>query len=817
MADFEILFLWFLKPWLPFGAVLLAALAFSMVMSYVWLTRSSGRSGTVSSRVRRRWLPLVALVAPATVALGFSGILFPVAPPETLFLRSRAIGAGTDPVEPGCLKRVSEALRRDTLLDPGCLAAYLQGTDGMALSERSVRAARRLLSSVPRSALLSDDKESKKNFERVLEDATKQALEAEGRSSDDSNLTATVRGRISALVRWWAQAGASRPIDVGPVVDRALQAFDWASFDEKDYSLGTTELIKALQEAVELAISETPPRTLDPGQLPASPNPRRRQVPGVVQEIEAAVVQLAVAQRNVRAAVIEYHPRSEERPEARTWNRLAAKLAEGAGTATGKPVAVALVPGSVRSPGSLLRVVGEPWKTHLNYTDSFKIFAQLRFGDAPSEQWSVSLETETDGSRTPVHFSCGGHPSPDESQPLTDCFPNNWKDLDAGSSAVLNLDVTHNAKIEPTTSLILTITFPRDMGFQPLSVTVADKPESSRITVGIDRHSELFPKLDLTLSCLLESGSRVAYQPSIQWLKSAIGEGGRAPLAKGGEGALIRYDSTNTGIWIYPDGLDWNLVRESIMPRMIVKRAVPFAHLMDEPSEELYGAALFPTAIAAPGMPDGFGARGSIPLRPRRGSPLAPGTDPATNLVLPSTTRILMPEAVPIAFSMIPAHLSTGALATQESSAAPLAWRIDLPDSIDGKQGGRVWYFSVNPEYQGLLLPRNCQPEKEEVLRLLCDGPLDMVQSFEPVYEEKRFFAFWLWILRAARESAIMWKNDAPLLEADPVPPIFVSPAMVSRARIASASGGMLLVGVGLLFHGIFLVWLRLRGDRHIY
>lgn len=815
--DFDILSLWFLKPWLPFGLMLLALLVFSLAMSYVWLTRPSGRSGSTPPNARRRWFLSAALFVPTTVALGFSSTIFPVAPPEVLFLRSQAIGAGTNPVESECLESVTEAIRLDTPLQLGCLAAYLHGTDGEPLSQKAVGAAGPPLPSVSRVELLSNVEASKKKVEQALEVAAQRALNAEGRSTASAALAASFQRRISALAHWWAAAGVSRSIDAAPVVERALQGFDWGRFDEEDYRRASPSLVGALQEAVELALAQVSPRVLSPGELPAAPNPRPRQRPGVIQEIEAAVVRLLVARRNVRAAVIEYHPRREERPEARTWNRLAASFAEGADTATGKAVAVALIPGSTRSPGSLVRILGEPWKSHSNPTGQFKAFAQLSFGATLSERWSLSLEAETGGDKKLVRFICGNLSQPRERQFLTDCFPN-WSSLGAGSSAVLELDVFPAPPIEPETSLTLTITFPDHMGFQPLAVPFPKEDESSHVAVAIADRSEYFQELDSTLSCLLEPGARVADQPSIQWLKLAIGEGGRAQIVKNQGGAVVRYDTTTQGIWIYPADLNWDWIREYVLPKLIVERAVPFAHLMDEPSEELHGAALFPVAVAAPEMPDGFGARTPFPLRPRRlsGSPLAAGIDPATGLGLPTTARLLMPEAVPVAFSMIPAHFSVGAVAAHERSVAPLAWRVDLPDSSDGStRGGRIWYFSVNPEYQGLLLPNDCQTDRGQVAALLCYGSIKEVQSYEPVYEEKRFFTFWLWFLRAARASAIAWKDDTPPLKEQPIPPMFVSPAMVSRARIASASGGMLLVGTGLLLHGIFVVWLRVRGYRH--
>ena len=228
----------------------------------------------------------------------------------------------------------------------GCLSAYLQGTDGKVLSNSSVKVAHRPLSTVGLTSILNNDEK----FQEAVLLATKNVLHAEGRSDESVGSNGALSERISTQSRWWTAADASRLIDAGPVVERALQAFDWKRFNEEDYARGSTEVIEALQDAVEIALDEAAPEILDLGQFPEAPNLRRRQRPGVIQAIEAGVVQLLVARRNIRAALIEFHPRSDEKPELTAWNRLASSLDDGIGTATGEAVIVALVPGSAPSP-----------------------------------------------------------------------------------------------------------------------------------------------------------------------------------------------------------------------------------------------------------------------------------------------------------------------------------------------------------------------------------------------------------------------------------------------------------------------------------
>ena len=427
------------------------------------------------------------------------------------------------------------------------------------------------------------------------------------------------------------------------------------------------------------------------------------------------------------------------------------------------------------------------------------------------------LEREVNGTIELLPIRCGNKVELRQKRSLIDCFPDETP-LNAGRSAVLAIDALLEEPLSPESNLTLTITFPDNFGFQPLRESVAEKVGSGGIAVDVDDPLwTYYNELDETLSCLLNPGSEVANEPSIQRLKLALGEMNKAEIRKERGGAVLRYDRRSRGIWIYPDGLSWTQISEGIEKKMIVERAIPFAHLMDEPQDRLFGTALFPFAIASPGMPDGFGARSPIPLRPLRlgDNLLAAGVDPASGLDLPATARILMPGAEPVAFSMLPAHLfSRGALATHESSAAPFAWRVDLPDLVNAKRGGRIWYFSIDPKFQGLLLGNKCHPENKDLLEFLCTADLPRVQSFEPVYEEKRFFTLWLWMLRAARESAVTWQNDAPIPLSYYSPPVFVSPAMIAQARIDSATSGLVVISAGVLLHAVFVIWLRWRGRR---
>ena len=808
--------LWMLKPWLPFGGLfLLLAISF-LIASYTWSNRPSGRTGTERISAFHRMAPLGILVIPLLVLLGLAQLLFPFAPPETLVLRSRALRSVDKPVTQPCLTELFDELGRGAAKAPVCLASFLPYGDDSAETREALDRALSQLGDSPtftRWEILTDSPAFEDKMEEILVRVVDELY------PDDTNEMKTRRARdlTSALgiqVRWWPLASASRRVDAGPVVDKALEIFGQAQFSELDYREAEPRLIAALQAAVERAVAMVAPRPLDNAEPPPSPDPPSLR-PDVVEAIEVAVVRLLAAKRNIAAGIVEFHRRRDENASENAWRRLRQSLLDAVSTATGNPTGLTLIPGSDISSAGYLDIVGEPW---LRSTPGgeWTVHAQLRLSESPQPSWILNLETDTTGGRQDERFECSVSTrldsTPQTSRSLTDCLPQGLPL--AGKSVVLSLRLGKARPVLPN-AMWLSITFGNSDGIPPLLRKVAlDKPSS--VPISTSKNGGL---LHQTLSCLLDPNSTVSDMASIRRFRAVLEleEGGKAPFVlqdAGSDGTVIVLDPhPHNGIWIHPAGIDLSRIRAEVIDRSLVReRAVPIKHLL-EPGKELHGVPLFPIAFAGPGLPDGIDRLLSTPLVPERnGTDFRNISDPAQNLLEPRSTRVMLPYARPVAFSALPMLRSGSLLSAHAFSAAPLAWRIDLPPS-PGKRGGVLWYFDLDAKRQGLLLPESCIPEQKDV-DFFCRGSHSEVQSFEPVYDEMRFFPLWLAVLRAARVSAVAWQDDTTEPHEQVTVPVFMTSEMLSRARVASASSGLLMLAVSLSGYAAFLILLRLRQRR---
>ena len=814
-----ILSLWTLEPWLPLGGLFLLLAAVFLVASYAWRSRPSGRTGTERNSTFKRLASLGILAFPLLVLLGLIQLLHPLAAPETLVLRSRALRPGPFPAHvPAhvptthpCLNEVFDRLTRGAPEPPGCLTNFLPNGDDSAATREAVRRALPHMASGPRHStreILAESPAFKAWITKIASNAI-----AKPPAARPAKTEAELAKALAVRARWWPLASASTPVDAGPVVDHALALFDASAFTELDYQNADTDLVAALQSAVERAVATVAPRPLGGSVPPPPPGPRPDTRPDVVEAIEAAVFRLLVANRNVRVGIVERHRRQDEDASVNAWRRLRQTLLEADSTATGKPVGLVLLPGSVSASAAYLDVVGEPW-LRTTSTGERIVHAQLRLGEIPHPSWKLALEDDTGGT---LSFQClvpgraAGGTVAAHTHRLNDCLPGTAA-LRPGQSVVLSLRLGNKATTPPPTMRLRVV---YSAGVQPLLRNVETRPSDSVSIVTSTRDGALRG----TLSCLLDRESAVTNEESIRRFRRALVEGGKAPVELGpvrspspsADGVVVAL-GPEKGIWIHPEGIDWSRIEKDVVRQGLVRRrAVPIGHLLAR-GADMYGTSLFPAAYAGTSLPDGIDRLVATPLVPTRNAPLAPGTDPAESLIEPRSARIMLPYAEPVAFSALPMLRLAGYLNVFALSAAPLVWRLDLPASSSGP-GGIVWYFDLDTEMQGLLLPANCLPEREDVA-YFCRQPHEVVQSFEPRYDDTRFFPFWLAILRAARTSAVEWRDRTPSAYQRLAVPVFMTNQMLLRAQVLSASSGLLMLVGGLAGHAVLLLALRLRQHR---
>lgn len=811
--------LWTLEPWLPLGGLLLLLAAVFLVASYAWRSRPSGRTGTERNSTFKRLASLVILAFPLLVLLGLIQLLYPLAAPETLVLRSRALRPGPFPAHipttHPCLNEVFDRLTRGAPEPPACLTNFLPNGDDSAATREAVRRALLHMASGPRLStreILAESPAFKAWITEIASNAVAKPPVTRS-AKTEAELAKALAEALVVRVRLWPLASASTPVDAGPVVDHALALFDASAFTELDYRSANTDLVTALQSAVERAVATVAPRPLSGSLPPPPPSPRPDTRPDVVEAIEAAVFRLLVANRNVRVGIVERHRRQDEDASVNAWRRLRQTLLDADSTATGKPVGLVLLPGSVSASAAYLDVVGKPW-LRTTSTGERIVHAQLRLGEIPHPSWKLALEDDTGGTLSfqclvPGRATAGTVPA--HTQRLNDCLPGTVA-LRPGQSVVLSLRLGNKATTLPP-AMRLRVVY--SAGVQPLLRNVEIHPPDSVSIVTSTRDWALRG----TLSCLLDRGSAVTNVESIRRFRRALVEGGKAPVELGpvrspspsADGVVVTL-GPEKGIWIHPEGIDWSRIEKDVVRQGLVRqRAVPIGHLLAR-GADMYGTSLFPAAFAGPGLPDGIDRLIATPLVPTRNAPLTPGTDPAESLIEPRSARIMLSYAEPVAFSALPMLRSAGYLNVFALSAAPLVWRLDVPASSSGP-GGIVWYFDLDPEIQGLLLPANCLPERKDVADF-CRQPHEVVQSFEPPYDETRFFPFWLAVLRAARTSAVEWRDRTPSADQRLAVPVFMTNQMLLRAQVLSASSGLLMLVGGLAGHAVLLLALRLRQHR---
>lgn len=788
-----------MQGWLPYGIVLVLLLGLSICLSFAWLSRPSGRAGLDRRPPWQRLMPLAVLLAPLLLFAGFVLVLFPIGPPQLVILRSQAFGVGVAQSISPCLEAVITALGAEADESPPCI------TDHLPEPEDIPRADPRL--AVARSALLSLDHTDVLLQNEAFNTAIVSAVASVPGVSAESNEAEALAKALALESRWWLLARRAQVVDAGPVVQYALDIFSQTHFGDEAYAdpERNAELVVSLQNAVERAISDAPPKPLDPGTLPSvlDPNPRSR--PEIVEAMEIAVLRLLAARNNVKGLLVEYHGRVEDDVPGEAWRKVARTLASGSGTSTAAPVGLALFPGSATAPSRLLRTVGAPWR-RVKLGGDVEINVTFALGAVPVPDWKIRLRRGPDPAAPSIDFSCVNGSSSGGEMEITSCLRYATQ-LKGGDTVLTTLTIPFALAPPRGSPLYLEVSFEPSLGLQPLRSEVLAEGTPPSIAVEVTELAGAGGDLSRTLSCIISS-SPVASTPSIDRFHRLLAEAGKAGITQGAGGARIRLDPSY-GIWVYPSSLKWSRIENELMRARIDQRPHNIDDLLSDPAQ-LRGAALFPFALPAQGLPDGMGARAPVPLAPQRDTELVLGGDPASGLRAPPSFRFPLPYAEPVVFTHLPRKRATSSIAVFPIAAAPVAWRIALPPTLNNERGGIVWYFGFDPVRQGLLLDANCLPPEAIGLPLLC-GPPEQAQIYEPVYEEARFFPVWLWLLRAARESAVAWEIDTPIALAAIPPPVFISDDMLARARVASASTGLTLLLVGLSIYAAFVIAIRLR------
>ncbi len=795
---------WTMSPWLPLGGVLLALFAFALLASYSWVSRPSGQASERRGILARN-APLMVLIFPILIFAGFAQILVPVAAPETLVLRSRAVGLGATAIPIPCFERTVEALVAGRPEAPTCLAAMLP-TGEVALRDLA-------------DAVVTTEA----TFDTLWEDDTDLLLgtpdyeDTIERAMPDPVRTDPVqRERVMGFIRhgrkWWAWTRGTRPMDAAPVVDRAVELFEAARFTDRDYTQADPALTSALERAARQALRETAPREIEEGgtadcRIDATmPGCRPAKVgvpPAAVEALEVAVLRMLAAQRNVQGILAETHPRIEGPVERDRWTRLRLSLLTGDQTGSGKPVGVVSAIGSAQSAGEALRITGRPWlrPAPAGYAGvSHIVYVQLQIGALLTSDIIFSV---LDDENKELNASCTPAGSPIRT--FDDCFAG--QPLQAGDSVLLRLALRETFLSDPE-DLTFRIAFEDAALNDILDPIVTD---TAMETVMVRAYGDA--ALSDTLQCLIApDAAALSASPALTAFTRHLSVGNVAQLVEGADGATITLidDETDAfrGLWVHPSAMPFSVVRGLSLDR---GRPAPLDPLIAT-TGELYGAALFPVAVTstlptARTMPLWY-----TPLRPEREPSALPGAsdNPARGLRLPRSVRIRERYAEPVAYSVLASDRQKTPLHVHNVTAAPLVWRIEMP--ADRAGGGVVWYYDIDPAEQGLLLRDTCIPipERPEAADFcsLADPMAERV--YNPVYDEARFMPFWLSILRAARETGID-AGKAPLPEPELHAPDFLEPWIVAQARMGSAFPGLLCIALGLFGYAVFVVVLRLR------
>jgi hypothetical protein len=789
--------LWSLDPWLPFGWLLILVLIVFLAASFAWTARPSGRSPAERPSAWHRFRPLAILLIPIFLTVSFTQIIFPWAVPETLVLRSQALRPGDARTTVPCLDIVLGGLTQHLANTPLCLKDYLPGVLEPDVWRSKLSNAVDILSPAQVSFKSEGLDDELKKFRDDL------ALIPEHHTTD------RFTGLFELRATWWELTNRSVPIDISPVVNRALENYVNAGVSDLQYREGAPDIVEALKSAVERAVTEIKPLQIQEGNIPDPPRPRERIRVEVIEAIEVAVIRLLAAERNVVAVVVEQHFREDEAFRDNAWRRLQETLLDGNASAHGRPVGLAVFPGSRIASSSFVDVVDKPWLRQLPSGDAI-LHAHLRFGETLVD-WTLSMETGSVVDTGSLPFACQHFGVPEvttasflDSTNLSDCLPVPMPDSGEGAVISLLLRQADLGNEIPT----LRITPPSSL---PVNPVVVASEKLGVPSIGISADGPSATDVQSTLQCLLAPGSSVSTNPSIGSFRSALIDGELAHVVIDPtlpDSAVIRNDSG--GLWIRPQGIKWERIKREIIGAGLNRGRVLDLSARLAPGGDLYGTPIFPVAFGTSGLPSGIRPLVATPLAPRRSTPLALGDNPSDNLMLLQTARLFHPSAQPVAFSALPRFHVPSPIDTLSVGIAPMVWRIELaPNASDDDIGGVVWFFDIDPEAQGLLLPGNCLPNWESH-EFYCSNPDAAV--YEPSWDEARFFPLWLAILRASRVSAT---EPGPIIDSDHSDgtgvPDFVTPEMLARAEIASASTGILLLSLGLFGHAALLIWLRVR------
>lgn len=789
-----------MKPWLPFGWALLALLFVFIVASYAWTVRPSGKAAH-SKGALKRLAPLAVLLIPAGFLLGFSLLLYPVAPPKTLVLRSQALLFEEERVEAACLSRIFAAAASSPDSEPPvCYNASRPGQ--FEAADASAEIAKTMADTLSHDAaelIHPDDWNARWNQEIANQVSSPSVSDLD--EVDEDGLS--TRGRWSRLAQaratWWHLVTRSDFHDVQPVVDAALDRIvaARAGVDFND----TEAVARIASEAISEALNRTRPAKLAAAEIPSSPPPRRDLPLELVEAVEIAILKLLVAQGNVVAVLAERHMRTDRSADSNPWRALQEDLIDTGNTAHGRPVGLAVLEGSAGSASSLASIVGSPWKQR-DATGLTRVYANFRFGVEPGD-WQVFIE-DLGGNR--LSFSCdlvAGAPIV-ENLDLRDCLPA----IALGNGDGLMLALRLEGLLADEANLRLRLEFPTEPAIAPLVA-----PIKGMSPVNVSLTAEASPAaLANTMSCLLQPGNPVSSAASIRAFRAALDERSGISYSLGSTEPNIALrlfeDQPNTfGFWIYPTSLAWD--------RIVTEISIDRNRDTDLAAEiavggKYHGLPLFPIAFTNEDQLSGIRPITALPLVPKRSAELTTASEINTGLELPQSAILAHPGARPVGFSALPDQHEENNYGVRPRGIAPLIWKISLGPDPDGRGEIIVWFFDLDPFLQGLFLDANCRPDWKDEKQLSADPAL--TELYEPTWDEARFFPLWIAMLRAASASALAAEEELNALgTSQNLVPSLVTADMLMQARISSSSFVLVLLSGLLVAYAIYLVFLRMR------
>ncbi|WP_297838454.1 hypothetical protein [uncultured Roseibium sp.] len=776
-----------------------------IVASYAWTVRPSGKAA-YSRGALKRLAPLAVLLIPAGFLLGFALILYPVAPPKTLVLRSQALLFEEDRVaaEAACLARVVAAAASSPAAEPpDCFEVSRPGQ--FAPAELYAEISKTIADNLSQDAaelIRPDDWKTRWNQEIANQVGSPSVSDPEVRVEDGLS----TRGRWSRLAQaratWWHLVTRTDLYDVQPVVkdalDRIVAMRSGVDLDDAE----TVARISSL--AISEALARTRPAKLASKETLGFPPPRRDLPLELIEAVEIAVLRLLVAEGNVVAVLAERHRRTDRSAESNPWRTLQEDLIDTSNTAHGRPVGLSVFEGSVGSASSLVAINGNPWKQR-DATDVTRIYANLRFGAEPGE-WRVFIE-DLEGNR--LSFSCdfvAGAPIV-ENMKLRDCLPA----ITLGKGDGLMLALKLEGPLADEANLRVRFEFPMETTVAPLVALVEDIAP-----VNVNLTAEASPAaLENTMACLLLTGSPVSSTASIRAFRAALDERSEISYSLGSAEPNVALrlfeDQPNTfGFWVYPTSITWD--------RVVSEISIDRKQDTDLDAElavggKYHGLPLFPIAFTNEEQLAGIRPISALPLVPRRSAPLTTSSEINTGLELPQSAILAHPGARPVGFSALPDQHKENNYGVRPRGIAPLIWKISLGPDLDGRGEILVWFFDLDPFLQGLFLDTSCRPDWKDELQLSGDPVL--TELYEPTWDETRFFPLWIAMMRAAGVSAQAAEAELNTSRrSDNAIPSLVTPDMLMQARIASSSFAMLLLSVLLVAYAVYVIVVRTRSPR---